>query len=305
MPRTIQITASASLVDAVQRRIQELPDVAGLSRHIGASVNPPGDILVVNVSNDVESAVFSICGELKVHQEGSIHTSQPLALITSQNADSVEQEGNEAVWEEMAFHLYNDTNVDFNYTAMMLLAGAVAAVGLWADMLHIVLGAMVIAPAYEPLVRLPFGLIAGPRRVTTGGVWSALIGYLVMALGGLATVWIMRAVDPQASLDLTSRHWVQYWSSFSGSGVVVSAFASVAGAVIISGLRSVMTTGVMIALALIPSMTIVGMAVAVGDWQLAGGGLARWAADAGLVVLCSALVLGAKQKWYHRRNSLN
>lgn len=87
--------------------------------------------------------------------------------------------------------------------------------------------------------------------------------------------------------------------------MLVSAFAAAAGAVVITGQRSVLTTGVMIALALIPSMSIVGMALASADLALAGRGFVRWSVDAVLVVLISAVVLGLKQLLLHRRRALS
>lgn len=301
MPRTIELAISPELADALVPRLQNLDGVLGLARYAGASLTPPGDILTMQTCNDAEISVFKVLEEFRVHEQGTILTRQPLALLPSENSQKVEDEGNEAVWEEMAFHLRGDTNVDFNYCSLMAISGAVAAVGLWADMLHIVIGAMVIAPAFEPLVRLPFGMIVGPQRMLLRGTWSIAAGYLLMALGSLVAVLILRLIDPQASLDLESRYWVGYWSSFTPPGVLASVFAAIGGGIVISGLRSVMTTGVMIALALVPSISIVGMGLGAGDFSVIDGGLARWAVDAGLVMLISAMVIAAKRKWHHHR----
>jgi uncharacterized membrane protein len=65
-----------------------------------------------------------------------------------------------------------------------------------------------------------------------------------------------------------------------------------------------MTTGVMIALALVPSMAIVGMAIRAGDFSAISGGLSRWAVDAVLVIVAAAVAFIAKRALLHRRSSL-
>jgi uncharacterized membrane protein len=161
---------------------------------------------------------------------------------------------------------------------------------------------MVIAPAFEPLLRVPFGLIAGPKEVASRGLLSMFVGYALLALGAALAALVIGLVDPSPPVELEADSWVRYWSTFTPEGVVVSAFAGMAGAVVVTGQRSVLTAGVMIALALIPSMSIVGMALVSGDFALAGRG--RWLLDVVLVMLAGALVLGLKQRFLHRHRAL-
>lgn len=135
-------------------------------------------------------------------------TSETRAVLSSSNLDA-EREPNETIWEEMAFLLRQESNVQFNYVALMAAAGAVAAIGIWTSALHIVIGAMVIAPGFHPILRIPFGLIAGPRATAIGGVKSIGAGYLVMGLAGAATVLAARALQPGAPLG--AHPLVVYW----------------------------------------------------------------------------------------------
>jgi uncharacterized membrane protein len=101
---------------------------------------------------------------------------------------------------------------------------------------------------------------------------------------------------------------VRFWSTITATGVLTSAFAAAAaaaGAIVISGQRSVLTTGVMIALALIPSLTITGMAAVVGDLPLTGRGVARWAVDVVLVMAFSAVVIGIKRLYLQKHRALS
>lgn len=305
MPRSIEISVPPEKADAILQRIEDIEGVVGLARQRGASIQPPGDVVSIQTTNDATRSVLGVLGDLEALNGGSIVTSAPRSIMSPEHQDKIDRESNETIWDEMAFLLRQDTNLAPNYLALMALAGAIAAVGLWTNTLHMVIGSMVIAPAFEPLVRMPFGFVSGPRRIAGSGLISTIAGYLLLALGGLVSVLILQAVDPGRTADLETRSWVQFWSTLTPTGVVASTFAGAAGAVVISGQRSVLTTGVMIALALIPSMAIVGMGIGVGDFALAGRGFVRWAVDAGLVVLLSALVLSLKRLYLRHHRALS
>lgn len=305
MPRSIEVSVSPEKADAILQRLREMDSVVGLARQRGASLDPGGDVLTIHTTNDGTRPVLKMLSELEVTDGGSVVTSEPRSLVSPEHQEEIDSESNETVWDEMAFLLRQDTNVAPNYLALMFLAGAISAGGLWTDTLHLVIASMVIAPAFEPLVRIPFGIIAGPRGLTSSGLASIAAGYLMLALGALLSALALQAVDPGGAAGLATNDWVQYWSTLSAPGVLVSAFAGAAGAVVVTGQRSVLTTGVMIALALIPSMALVGMGLVAGDFSLAGRGFVRWIVDAGLVVLASAVVLGLKEVLLHRGRALS
>ncbi|GAB3547613.1 hypothetical protein GCM10027343_26970 [Noviherbaspirillum agri] len=306
MARSIQVAVSADMADAVLPLLSEIDGVLGVARQHNTSLNPTGDIITVQTTNNAARVVIQKLSELGVQNQGSILTSELKGIVSPAHQKNIEDESNETVWEEMAVLLRQDTNIDSNYLALMFFAGAIAAVGLWVDKIHIVVGAMVIAPAFEPLLRIPFGVISGPRRIASGGAISAVVGYCMILAGGAIGFLVLQAIDVGAIAgnDLSARSWINYWSSFSTPGVVASVLGAAAGAFVVSGLRSVLTTGVMITLSLVPSITIVGMAIANGNTALAADAFARWAVDAAVVMLMGAIVIGLKQKLTHRRRSL-
>ena len=305
MPRSIEIAVSAEMADSIVQCINEIDGVVGLSRQRNASIDPPGDVLTIQTTNDASRPVFKALERLGVQHAGTILTSELSCLISRTHQEKIDSESNETVWDEMASLLRLDTNIDFNYLALMFLAGAIAAVGLWADKLHLVIGAMVIAPAFEPLIRIPFGLVSGLRSLAKRGMKSGLVGYLMLIMGAGMAALVLQWIDPKSNMVLEGQTWVSYWSSFTSTGIFVSVLGAAAGAVVVCGLRSVLTTGVMITLALIPSMSIVGMGIATADFTLAGKGLSRWAVDAALVLTVSAVILILKQKLVHRRRAFD
>lgn len=305
MPRTIQVVVPPSKTDELVERVRSSKGVVGLALQRGVSLDPPGDIVIIQSTNDSSHGVLSLLDSLNVTSNGSVLTSQPLSLVSPPYQNRLNKESNETIWEEVAFLLRRDTNLGFNYLSLMALAGAIAAAGIWTDMVHIVIGAMVIAPGFEPLLRIPLGMIAGPRVLASRGLWTSLAGHAMIAVGAALTVLLLLLIDPtNAATPLESRFWVQYWTTFTPPGVVVSLVAGAAGAITVMAQRSVLTAGVMIALALIPTISIAGMALASGNLPLAGAGLLRWAVDVAAVVGVGTIVLGLKQALTHRRHAI-
>jgi hypothetical protein len=305
MPRTIEVSVPSAKAEEIIQRIQGMDGVVGLMHQRDVSLDPPGDIVTIQTSNDAARPVVDVLKDLDAHNAGSILTSAPNSIISPQHQNQLNQESNETIWDEMAFLLRQDTNPRFNFLALMALAGAIAAVGLWTDTLHLIVGAMVIAPAFEPLLRIPFGLITGSGDHVRLGFRAVVVGYLMLTIGALLTTLILRALNPAEASSFVHNNWVEYWSTLTSTGVLVSVFGGVAGAIVVSGQRSVLTTGVMITLALVPSLSLVGMAISLGETPLMGQALIRWIVDVAIVVMCSGLVLGGKQLLLHRGRALS
>jgi uncharacterized membrane protein len=95
-----------------------------------------------------------------------------------------------------------------------------------------------------------------------------------------------------------------YWTSITAPGLVVTATASAAGAILIATDRAVLTAGVMVALALVPGAAIAGLATASGDLGLAASGALRWLLEVVIVLAASAIVLSRKKMSVHRPGTL-
>lgn len=301
MPRSIEVSASPDTIDRILEEIESVGGIVSLSRQKGASLTPPGDVLNIYATDDATRSLLSVLSDLEVPKEGTVSLSEPTSLLSGEHQQLIDKESNETIWDDMAFLLRRDTNLSVNYLLLMALAGAITAAGLWSDTLHLIIGSMIIAPAFEPLLRMPLGLITRAKELIPSGLISTGAGYLALALGAVFATLTLSLWEPEVRPGLAEQRWVEYWSSLSFAGVLISCFGAIAGPVIVSAQRSVMTVGVMITLALIPSMGIVGMGLATGDLTLAGQGFIRWLVDALLVTVMSAMVFGLKQRFLHHR----
>jgi uncharacterized membrane protein len=89
---------------------------------------------------------------------------------------------------------------------------------------------------------------------------------------------------------------ITYWRTTSWTGVAVTVAAGACGALLVLLNRSVLTAGVMIALALVPSWSLSVAALVAGDAGLAGSALFRWVVEAVFVVVASVVVLAVKRR---------
>lgn len=150
-----------------------------------------------------------------------------------------------------------------NYLILVVLSTLVAAIGLLADNVAVVVGAMVIAPLLGPNLAFALGTALGDARLMRESALSLLAGLaLAVALSAsLGLVWPYDAQSP----ELTMRTEV-------GIDSVALALASGAAAALslTSGLSSVLV-GVMVAVALLPPAATLGLMLGHGDMTGATG----------------------------------
>ena len=92
--------------------------------------------------------------------------------------------------------------------------------------------------------------------------------------------------------------------SITFSSLAATALASIAGVLLAATNRSVLTGGVMVALALIPSATVTGMGIVAGEWTVAGRALLCWVIEAGLVFIFPIAFFAWKQRRVQRRKMM-
>lgn len=310
MPRTVEVTLPSEASDALLEDIQgQAEGIISLQINRQASMKPKGDVVTIGVSNDQLAPLMLM---LKKHGIGktsrtSVSTSRPISVISKSSHQQIITDSNESTWEEMDQTIAKESNVNINVLLLMFLAGGIAAYGIATNALHLVIGAMVIAPAFEPVFRISLGIIS---RSTSwrNGLNDALKAYAALIAGAAVAALLNPQLSEKAfggtSSYLSSFVLLDYWSQVTASSVVVSALAAVAGALLIVTNRSVLTSGVMIALALVPATALVGVGLVQLDFELMGAAALRAVIDVVLVLLVGLIVLGWKRSRTQRRSML-
>lgn len=309
MPRTLQITVSPDRSQQVVTLLQERDGVLGIRLQHGASIVPNGDVITVDVLDRSLSRIVAVLHERVVSSipGSSITSSGPLSVMSAEHAVAIANDTSEATWEEMDRAMAADSNTTLHALIVMALSGAVATVGIAQNALHLVVAAMVIAPGFQPIVRGVLRLIAHADRPLLG--WRQLgEGYGALLIGAGATALLLSAGGEGATGGsasyLPAGVLIEYWTTISPMSILVAVIGGAAGALLIASNRSVLTAGVMIALALVPSAAIIAIGLVQLDFALAGQGAARWGLEVALVAGASAAVFFVKRATVHDSRSM-
>ena len=308
MAREISITSPFEKTDTLIRELQEIEGLLELQVLRGVSVDPPGDVLKFTIPNIHLNEVMRLADRYQLGQKNgiSITSSEPDSLVPTKSAYGIERDINESSWEEMVMTISNDSNTSINTLLIMFISGSLAVIGVTTNSLHIVIGGMLVAPGFMPISRVALGIVAR-NRGWHFGIIDILKGYLVLIVGAVITTLLLKALgykpmEGSSSYYVPAKDLINYWSTVTKSSILASAVGSIAGALLIATKKSVFTSGVMIALALVPTAAIFGMGLINGDFTLAGKAIIRFGLDVALVFVFSLAVFVWVRLFYHKRD---
>jgi len=167
------------------------------------------------------------------------------------------------------------------------LAGIVVWIGLYTSTSYLLVAAMLLAPFASPAMNTALATARGDRQL----LWRSLIRYFAALSVTIATTallsWILHQQNP-TNLMIDS-------SQISTVSVLIPLAAGAAGALTLiqsdrSSLVSGAATGMLVAASLAPPAGIVGMAGALGRWDLVTNGLFLLLLQLGGINLSAALI---------------
>lgn len=308
MARTITITSPTEKTAPLMEDLKKLDCVLDIKFFRGASVQPSGDVISLCVPNRQLNHVMRLLDrhELGKKEGISASTSDAESYIPTGSRHGLERDNNEATWEEMVTTISDDSNTSLNTILAMIVSGALASVGILTDAVHLVIAGMLSAPGFMPIVRIALGAL-GRRPTWRYGVADLLKGYAALILGAALAAMVVQLLGYSVpgtgpAYYSVEKSLMMYWSSITPLSILSSIAAAAVGALLIATNRSVLTSGVMVGLALIPGSAIVGIGLTTANWTLVQDALARVATDAVLVLLLSLTILGADKHYQHRRD---
>lgn len=306
MHRSLDLSVPADTTDRLVASLRAIPGLIGLTLHRGASLVPPGDVISIHALNraadDVLRAAARACGE-----DGfTVVTAEVASMSDQRRQAEIDADVDEAIWEELETGLRHQARLTTNFLLLMGLGGIIAAAATVAEpAIAIVayIASAIIAPGFEPVAKLPLGLVLRRWSVVRAGLISMIAGYAVL-LAAAAATWLLLSrlgVEPAQFLEGDAlKHTLEPTPELLAI-VIAGAFA---GVVIIASYRRSVIAGALVAMRLIESAAVAGVALALGEVDMALGALQRLGLDVGFVCLAGLLVFGAKQWIIHRRAPL-
>jgi uncharacterized hydrophobic protein (TIGR00271 family) len=151
----------------------------------------------------------------------------------------------------------------------MGFASVIASMGVVTDSTAVVIGAMLIAPLMTPLMGMAISLVMGwPKRLKRSALVASAGIVFAIGIGALIGLIVPAVIDTTTNSQIISR------SSPTILDLIIALAAGAAGAYGLSRPDvSDSLPGVAIAIALVPPLSVVGIAYSQGDWMAGNGAL--------------------------------
>jgi len=148
------------------------------------------------------------------------------------------------------------------YITLVVISAVVAALGMIENNVAEIIGAMVIAPLLGPLLGSILGVSLGERALIFKAVQAIVTG-IALAVGTGLTLGLALNFDVGAS-ELAARAKVGF-----DTMALALAAGTAAALSVTAGVESILV-GVMVAVALMPPATAIGLFIGKGAWFMAG-----------------------------------
>ena len=130
MHHTIEIAVPTEATEGVLAELEALEGVVTLSVLHGASVKPPGDVVTVHALNRGVDAVLAVAAQARQRGPVSVSTAGLQSLLDQQAQRAIDDDVDEAPWEEFERILRHHGQLNLNFLALMGLGAAIAVAGL-------------------------------------------------------------------------------------------------------------------------------------------------------------------------------
>ena len=305
MHRDLSITVPPGATEPLLRELNSLDGVITMSLRRGDSVKPPGDVIEATVLNAEVDLVMAAVARSEVHGPVSVRSSSVDSLIDSMQQRRVRRDVDEATWEEAETAMRRHTRLTSNFVLTTATAGMIVTTSLITSD-HVtgavaVVAGGIIAPSFEPLVRVALAVITRRARWLPPALGVALLGYIVLAAMGFLTMLLLRAGGHHFVADFIhnrTEHEVQHPPAIN---LMISAAGAIAGAVMVAAGRFTQLAGPLVALQILPACAAAGVALELSKGRTFVRCLDRVGIDIAMVLVACLGVFAFKHLLVHRR----
>jgi uncharacterized hydrophobic protein (TIGR00271 family) len=301
----LRISVPSDLADDVVAMLGADPAVSSLTRLVGASVKPPGDVVEADVAREATNDVVDRLLALDVQDLGSVTIERVGAWISQagyeakrlapgSGADSV-------VWVDVAHRAYEESELNWTYATFMTLATLIAGIAIVLDSQILVIGAMVLGPEFGPIAALGVALVRRRDALFRLAARTLVLGFVVAiavtavaALVGRALGWVtvatVTADRPATGFIYSPDKW-----SF-----IVAIIAAAAGVLSLTSARVGGLSGVFISVTTVPAAGNIALGLAFGVGGEIRGSSLQLLVNVSGMILAGWLTLALQQAVWSR-----
>lgn len=171
------------------------------------------------------------------------------------------------------------------YWLQLMMAAALATLGLALDSTAVVIGAMLIAPLMKPIVELAMGLATGSAPLVFRSGLRSIASIIAVVAASTAISWLLPFHE--ITRELAAR------TAPSLIDLFVAAACALAGAYAAMFSSSDMAStaaGTSIGISLVPPLCTAGYALSIGEWRMAGGAALLFTANITGIITVAGVV---------------
>ena len=177
----------------------------------------------------------------------------------------------------------------FDFFLMVVLSCSIATLGLITDSPAVIIGAMLVAPLMSPIVGIGLASITGEPRLAQASSSALLRGAFLAVLLAFIMTYVNRYLPFVVLQELPSEVVARTHPSPIDLVIAMAGGLAAAYAMTRQNLSAALP-GVAIATALMPPLCTIGVGIALGRWDVAGGASLLFITNAITIAFAAALV---------------
>ncbi len=185
---------------------------------------------------------------------------------------------------EVQVQLRESSQPDFDYFVLVILSCTIATLGLLTNSPAVIIGAMLVAPLMSPVLGLGLGSLVGDTKLFWSALSALLRGAIFAVLLSIILAWVNEQLPFVVLQELPQEITSRTLPTPLDLGVALAGGLAAAFALAQPQLSAALP-GVAIATALMPPLCVIGIGIALGDWDVARG--------AGLLFLTNIVAIAA------------
>ena len=192
--------------------------------------------------------------------------------------------------EEIIETIRKGSSPGFDYFFLVILSGAIATLGLINNSPAVIIGAMLVAPLMSPILGVGLGSITADAKLArasaTALIRGAILSIILSTLLTLSNVYL-----PFVPSLIEIPHEVLSRTQPTPNDLIIALAGGLAAAYSMAQPHlSAALPGVAIATALMPPLSTIGIGIALGRWDIAGGATLLFFTNAVTIAFAATLV---------------
>ena len=302
----LRITSPAHLTDEVVAVFSGDPAVSQLAVLRGASVEPPGDIVLADAAREATNELIDRLDALGIPECGTIHIEPVTTWVSRAGLDAERHtpgsSADAVVWADVTQRAYDETELNWTYLSFMTLATLLAGIAIIVDSQVLVIGAMVLGPEFIPIAALGLALVR--RRGTLFGLAARtlLIGFGVAIAVTTIAAYAARALGWVVTSDVTGpRPGTDFIYSPDKWSFIVALIAAAAGVLSLTSAKVGGLSGVFISVTTVPAAGNVALGIAFTAWGEVTGSAIQLALNISGMILAGWATLAVQHLVWNRK----